>query len=525
MAFEKLAEIIFPNVEHDREYYIAKYPKRNLKEGARVTRYAPSPTGFQHIGGVFAALINERLASQSEGVFYLRIEDTDQKREVQGAIEDTISTMHNFGMDFSEGMTGQETSKGEYGPYRQSQRADIYNAFAKDLLLKGLAYPDFCTPEELNALREEQIANKITPGYYGEYAKYRNITEEEAIERINNGESYILRLKSPGNPENRVEFHDLIKGDISFPENNQDVVLIKGDGLPTYHFAHAIDDYLMRTTDVIRGEEWLSSTPKHVYLYEAFGWEPTTFVHLPNILNKEKKKLSKRHGDVAVEDFKKKGYLPEGLVNYVALVGWSPEDNQEIFSMEELENAFSIDRVSKSGGVFDTEKLNWVNQHYVKDADDSYLTDLAIPFLVEAGFITEEEAETKYEFIKGMVSVLKEKLQYVKEITEHANIFFGDTVELETEECREFLNLEHIPTLIDALEAKVEAAEVVDEAFVKAMFKEIQKEHGIKGKNLFMGSRIILTGQMHGPDLLKTMEVLGKETCLNRIKYVKNNVL
>ena len=181
MSFEKLAEIIFPNVEHDREYYIAKYPKRNLKEGARVTRYAPSPTGFQHIGGVFAALINERLASQSEGVFYLKIEDTDQKREVQGAIEDTISTMHNFGMDFSEGMTGQETSKGEYGPYRQSQRADIYNAFAKDLLLKGLAYPDFCTPEELNALREEQIANKITPGYYGEYAKYRNITEEEAI--------------------------------------------------------------------------------------------------------------------------------------------------------------------------------------------------------------------------------------------------------------------------------------------------------------------------------------------------------
>ena len=192
-------------------------------------------------------------------------------------------------------------------------------------------------------------------------------------------------------------------------------------------------------------------------------------------------------------------------------MGWSPEDNQEIFSMEELENAFSIDRVSKSGGVFDTEKLNWVNQQYIKDADDSYLTDLAIPFLVEAGFITEEEAETKYEFIKGMVSVLKEKLQYVKEITEHANIFFGDTVELETEECREFLNLEHIPTLIDALEAKVEAAEVVDEAFVKAMFKEIQKEHGIKGKNLFMGSRIILTGQMHGPDLPKTMEVLGKE--------------
>ena len=281
----------------------------------------------------------------------------------------------------------------------------------------------------------------------------------------------------------------------------------------------------MKITHVIRGEEWVSSTPKHVYLYEAFGWEAPTFVHLPNILNQEKKKLSKRQGDVGVEDFKKKGYLPEGLINYVALVGWSPEDNQEIFTMEELEKAFSVERVSKSGGVFDTEKLNWVNQHYIKDADDAYLTDLALPFLVEAGFITEEEATTKYKFLEGMVSVLKEKLQYVKEIAEHANIFFGNEVELETEGCREFLNLEHIPTLIDALLSKVENAEVVDEVFVKAMFKEIQKEHGIKGKNLFMGSRIVITGQMHGPDLPKTMEVLGKTNCLARIAYVKNNIL
>ncbi|MEQ8198517.1 MAG: glutamate--tRNA ligase family protein, partial [Clostridiaceae bacterium] len=224
MSFEKLADIIFKDVEHSPEYYIEKYPKRNLKEGAKVTRYAPSPTGFQHIGGVFAALINERLASQSEGIFYLRIEDTDQKREVQGAIDDTIATMHNFGMDFNEGMTGQESYKGEYGPYRQSQRADIYNTFAKDLLKKGLAYPCFCTPEELAELRERQVANKITPGYYGEYAKYRSITEEEALEKIENGEQYIIRLKSPGKPEKRVNFQDLIKGDISFPENNQDIV-------------------------------------------------------------------------------------------------------------------------------------------------------------------------------------------------------------------------------------------------------------------------------------------------------------
>ena len=207
------------------------------------------------------------------------------------------------------------------------------------------------------------------------------------------------------------------------------------------------------------------------------------------------------------------------------LVGWSPEENKEIFSMEELEQAFSIERVSKSGGVFDTEKLNWVNQHYMKDGDDEVLTALATPFLVEAGFVTEQEAEERHDFIKGMVSVLKEKLQYVKEITDHASIFFGDTVELETEECGEFLKLEHIPTLVDALIEKLSNMEVLDEASAKAMLKEIQKEHGIKGKNLFMGSRISLTGQMHGPDLNKIMEVIGKETCLKRLAYVKNNIL
>ena len=371
MSFEKLAEIIFPNVEHDREYYIAKYPKRNLKEGARVTRYAPSPTGFQHIGGVFAALINERLASQSEGVFYLRIEDTDQKREVEGAIEDTITTMHNFRMDFSEGMTGQETSKGEYGPYRQSERAEIYRTFAKDLLLKGLAYPDFCTPEELAALREEQIANKITPGYYGEYAKYRNITEEEAIERINNGESYILRLKSPGNIENRVEFHDLIKGDISFPENNQDVVLIKGDGLPTYHFAHAIDDYLMRTTDVIRGEEWLSSLPIHVQLFEVLGFERPNYAHIPTIMKQEggsKRKLSKRKdAEAAVSYYNEVGYPVVCVIEYLLnIVNSSYEEwRAENPCADYHEFVVHLDKMSKSGALFDLVKLNDVSKDVI----------------------------------------------------------------------------------------------------------------------------------------------------------------
>ncbi|MBW6411360.1 glutamate--tRNA ligase [Clostridium weizhouense] len=385
MSLEKLANIIFPDIDKTPEYYIQKYPKRNLKEGAVVTRYAPSPTGFQHIGGVFAALINERLASQSEGVFYLRIEDTDQKREVEGAIEDTIKTMHNFGMDFNEGMTGEETFKGEYGPYRQSQRAEIYKTFAKDLIAKGLAYPCFCTPEELSELREKQIAQKITPGYYGEYAKYRNLTPEEAIAKIEAGEKYILRLKSPGNIENRIEFYDLIKGDISFPENNQDIVLIKGDGLPTYHFAHAIDDSLMRTTHVIRGEEWLSSLPIHVQLFEVLGLERPEYAHIPTIMkndNGSKRKLSKRKdAEAAVSYYTEVGYPTVSVIEYLLNIINSTfeEWRAENPTVDYHEFQVALDKMSKSGALFDIVKLHDVSKNVIckMKADvvyDNYVT-------------------------------------------------------------------------------------------------------------------------------------------------------
>ena len=488
-------------------------------------RFAPSPTGFVHIGSLRTALYNYLFAKKMGGSYILRVEDTDQTRLVEGAIENMLEGMAWGGVNHDEGVildeNGNITQKGEYGPYIQSERLDIYKKYIEELLESGKAYYCFCTKERLDEVREKQKAAGETPKYDGHC---RDLTKEEVEAKLAEGIPYVIRLKLP--KDYVIKFTDLVRGETEFNTNDlDDQVLMKTDGFPTYHFAVVVDDHLMKITHVIRGEEWVSSTPKHVYLYEAFGWQAPTFVHLPNILNSEKKKLSKRHGDVAVEDFKKKGYLPEGLINYVALVGWSPEDNQEIFNSEELKQAFSIERVSKSGGVFDTEKLNWVNHHYIKEADDAYLTDLAIPFLVEAGFITEEDATAKYDFIKGMVAVLKEKLQYVKEITDHADIFFGNEVELETEECREFLALEHIPTLVDALEEKLSNADVVTEEFVKAMFKEIQKEHAIKGKNLFMGSRIALTGQMHGPDLPKTMEVLGKDICVNRIKFVKANLI
>ena len=389
-------------------------------------RFAPSPTGFVHIGSLRTALYNYLFAKKMGGKYILRVEDTDRTRLVDGAIENMLNAMKWAGVNHDEGVmldeNGNVVQKGEYGPYIQSERLDIYQQYIKELLDSGKAYYCFCTKERLDEVREKQKEAGETPRYDGHC---RDLTQEEIDAKIAAGEPYVIRLRLPEN--HVIKFTDLVRGETEFNTNDlDDQVLIKTDGFPTYHFAVVVDDHLMKITHVIRGEEWVSSTPKHVYLYEAFGWEAPKFVHLPNILNKEKKKLSKRHGDVAVEDFKKKGYLPEGLVNYVALVGWSPEENKEIFSMEELEQAFSIERVSKSGGVFDTEKLNWVNQHYMKDGDDDVLTKLAIPFIVEAGYVTAEEAEEKYNFLKSIVSLLKEKLHYVKEITDHISIFFGD---------------------------------------------------------------------------------------------------
>ncbi len=409
MSYKELAQLIYPNIDKTPEYYIEKYPKRELKEGAVVSRYAPSPTGFQHIGGVFSALIDERLATQSGGVFYLRIEDTDQKREVAGAIEDTIATMHDFGLDFHEGMTGDDTSKGNYGPYRQSQREEIYKTFAKDLIEKGLAYPCFCTPEELTELRERQVSQKITPGYYGEYAVCRNIAPSEAIERIKNGESYIIRLKSPGNPDNRVEFHDLIKGDISFPENNQDIVLIKGDGLPTYHFAHAIDDRLMSTTHVIRGEEWLSSLPIHLQLFEILGFDTPNYAHTPTIMKQDggsKRKLSKRKDpEASVSYYKESGYPVNAVIEYLVNIvnsgfeDWRAENPEK----DNREFHIALDKMSKSGALFDLVKLSDVSKEFISrmkaaDVYESY-TAWAVEFDKEMyALVTGNENMAKHIF-------------------------------------------------------------------------------------------------------------------------------
>ncbi|QIB27168.1 glutamate--tRNA ligase [Caloranaerobacter azorensis] len=486
-------------------------------------RFAPSPTGYLHIGGLRTALYDYIFAKNQGGKYILRIEDTDRTRYVEGAIENLIESLLWAGVVHDEGVfieNGKLVQKGKYGPYIQSERLDIYKKYVDELIEKGHAYYCFCSKERLDKIREEQKSKGLTPRYDGHC---RDITIEEAKKRIEAGEEYTVRLKLPPNKD--IKFKDLIRGEITINTNDlDDQVLLKSDGFPTYHLAVVVDDHLMKITHIVRGEEWLSSTPKHSFLYEVFGWEQPVYVHLPTVLNKNKKKLSKRHGDVAVGDFRKKGYLPEALVNYLALVGWSPEDNREILSMEELINEFSFDRVSKTGGVFDIDKLNWINGQYIRKSDVDRITKLAIPHLVEAGFINEDDVKNRYEWIKMIVSALQEKISYISEIVDKAEIFFKDKVEPENEEVVEVLKGEHVSGLIEAFEEELNSIDEIDEEFASSLFKKLQKKTGAKGKNLYMPIRAILTGQLHGPDLVKTILILGKQNILKRIEYVKKRL-
>ena len=547
MSFDKLADIIFPNIDKTPEYYVSKYPKRNLKEGAQVVRYAPSPTGFQHIGGVFSALIDSKLAKQSGGVFYLRIEDTDQKREIEGAIDDTIATMHKFGMDFDEGVTGQNSEKGEYGPYKQSQREEIYKAFAKDLIKKGLAYPCFCTPEELNELREKQVAEKLTPGYYGEFAKYRNLSPEEAIEKINNGENYVIRLKSPGNAEKRVEFVDLIKGETSFPENVQDIVIIKGDNLPTYHFAHAIDDRLMHTTIVLRGEEWLSSLPIHVQLFEVLGFDLPRYAHTPTIMKLEgssKRKLSKRKDpESAVTYYDEEGYPMASVIEYLLNIinstfeEWRAENPTVSYNDFEI----SLDKMSKSGALFDMVKLNDVSKDVIcrMKADEVY--NLYINW-------AKNHDKEMYDLVSSNEAMMKEVFNIEKEgpkprkdfakwkdVKEKVFFFFDELFDKETAENVEFpknIDLEEAKRIIEAYAKAYNFNDDKDLWFenLKTFATEIgytsDRKAFKKTPELFKGMvsdvagtiRSAIAHRTNTPDLHTIMQIMGEDKVKSRFE-------
>ncbi len=485
-------------------------------------RFAPSPTGYVHIGGLRTALYNYLFAKKHGGTYLLRIEDTDRTRLVEGAVEGMIEAMEWSGVVHEEGpilKDGKIVEIGDFGPYVQSERNHIYREHVQKLLDSGHAYHCFCSKERLDKVREEQKAAGKTPKYDG---FCRGITQEEAKKRIDNGEDYVIRLKMPEHTD--ITFDDMIRGTVTVNTDEiDDQVLIKTDGFPTYHLAVIVDDHHMGITHVVRGEEWLISTPKHIYTYEAFGWEAPKFVHLPVILNTNKKKLSKRQGDVAVEDFRKKGYLAEALINYVALVGWSPEDNQEIFSMDELIEKFSFERVSKSGGVFDIEKLNWVNNHYIKTKDLDFIVESCKPYVIEAGLMSEDELKQQSEWFYKIVELMRERFDTLMDITKYLPLFMGEDVNIEDDEARELISAEHVPQMLSLLAQKIDGLECMDAQSLKKAVKEVQKETGIKGKNLFMPIRIAVTGELHGPDLNEIMSIIGKDTVLKRLGAYSGN--
>ena len=485
-------------------------------------RFAPSPTGYVHIGGLRTALYNYLFARNQGGKFILRIEDTDRTRYVEGAIENMIKVLNWAGLDYDEGVfvdeNGKLTEKGDRGPYIQSDRVKqgIYQKYIEKLIEEGKAYYCFCSSERLDNLRNQQKADGMMPKYDG---LCRGVSLEEAKRRIANGEEHVVRLKLPANRD--IVFNDLIKGKLSINTNDiDDQVLIKSDGFPTYHFAVVVDDHLMGITHVIRGDEWVSSTPKHVYLYEALGWEAPTYVHLPTVLGKDKKKLSKRNADVAVEDFVKKGYTRDGLVNYVALVGWSPETNEEILGHDDLIKQFTFDRVSRSGGIFDEKKLDWVNAHYIKDMTDLELAEAIKPYLVEAGDIS---ADTKVEDLLHIANTFKPGLSRLSEITDHVGFIFKDhKSEGFYDEVKENLVSEDAKKVLEKLKEIIENEELTDE-LAQGIMKRIQKETGIKGKNLFMPARAALSGMPHGPEMNLLFTALGKERVLERLGFALNN--
>ena len=362
MDYKDLAELIFPNAK-DISYYEEKYPERNLPEGAIVTRFAPSPTGFVHIGGLYQALVAIECAKRTKGVFFLRVEDTDQKREVENGVTGIVNSLIDFDMEPDEGMISDTEEKGEYGPYKQSLRKEIYQAYAKYLISQGKAYPCFCTPEDGEEIRKKQEEAKIRPGYYGVWAKCRNLSVEEAIQKIKNGEQYIIRFKSPGREDRKIKHKDIIKGNVDFPENDLDIVIIKADGLPTYHFAHAVDDHLMHTTHVIRSDEWLSSVPLHLQLFQELGFKAPKYAHISPIMKNDnggKRKLSKRKDpEAAVEYYKKEGIPPLAVKEYLLNIANSTFENWRRANPEKSidEFDFQLNKMSVSGALFDMVKL------------------------------------------------------------------------------------------------------------------------------------------------------------------------
>lgn len=544
MDYKDLADLIFPNAK-DTSYYEEKYPRRDLKEGAIVTRYAPSPTGVVHIGGLFQCVVAIRMAKKTDGVFFLRIEDTDQKREIENGVTDIVSSLKSFGIEIDEGMTGQTEEKGIYGPYKQSLRKDIYESYAKSLIAQGKAYPSFETAEELEEMRKKQEAAKVRTGYYGVWATGRNLSVEESIEKIKSGVPYIIRLKSPGNEEKKIKHHDIIRGNIDFPENDQDIVIIKSDGLPTYHFAHAVDDHLMGTTLVVRGEEWLSSVPLHLQLFYMLGFKAPKYAHIPTIMKMDgesKRKLSKRKDpEAAVGFYKEEGIPREAVIEYLVNIANS---NFEIWRRQNPDKSidefdFQINKMGVSGALFDMVKMLDVSKNIISRYSAEEVYDKVYNWAKEYDEELAKMMEDK-EYTLKVLGIERGNAKPRKDISKWSDVKdsiiymyedkFYDTVEYnfgkisDKEEISKILKL-YIEKFYDSLDDKEtwfnkikDLAESIGYAReVKEFKKETEKWPGHVG-DISTVLRVALTGRQNTPDLYEIMQVLGEEIVVKRLE-------
>lgn len=551
MDNQKLADLLFPEVVNTPEYYEEKFPYRKLPNKAEVTRMAPSPTGFIHLGNLYSALADERIAHRNGGVFYLRIEDTDEKRKVDGAVETIINVLRYFDIEFDEGAGFDDTDpRNAYGPYFQRQRVEIYHTYAKSLVERGLAYPCFCTEEELDKVRAKQEEDKVLTGYYGEYATCRNLSYEEIEANIKAGKPYVLRLRSQGSPDKEITFVDAIKGEIKLPENIHDIVLLKKDGIPTYHFAHTIDDHLMRTTTVVRGGEWLASAPIHYELFHLLGFKMPAYAHTAHLMKFDeetggKRKLSKRKDpELSLDYYRKDGYHPYTMKVYLlTLLNSNFEEWHEKFPDKDInEFPFSVEKMNQSGALFDKDKLHNICKNELSKLSEEELYDFLYdwakenePENVEKWFGDREKMLQILRLYMGVGAKRRRKdLMYAKQIFELISYFFDGESAEEMDEFK--LDEDMVSKILKSYLAKYDHNDDNSVWFNK--LKEIADEHGFasdmkaykanpenfKGNvsDIAEAVRIAVTGRANTPDLWTIVHIMGEEQMTERIKkYIK----
>jgi len=469
------------------------------------TRFAPSPTGFLHVGGLRTALYNYLLSKKEGGTFVLRIEDTDQSRKVDGAVQNIIDTLEWAGLHYDEG-PGRE---GDYGPYIQSQRVNLYQKYAHQLVEEEKAYYCFCSPERLKKVREKQLAAKLTTSYD---RHCRDLPKKEIAGKLKQGEQHVIRMKVP--LEGELTFADIIRGEVTIAHKIlDDQVILKSDGYPTYHLAVVVDDHCMKISHVIRGEEWLSSTPKHVILFNHFGWEVPQFAHLPLLLNPDKSKLSKRQGDVAVEDYRRKGYLKEALVNFVAFLGWNPGDERELFTLEELSKEFSLERVGNSGAVFNIEKLDWLNFEHLRKKPDAEVLQILKDQLAQSGFGGKNYSDA---YLLNVISAMRERVTFVKDFIEKSPYFF-QAPSLYDEDVKKKRWKQESPAQLKELAEEFSHLENPKKEDYEAALHRAAAAMKASNSDLIHPLRLAVSGVGSGPGLFDILFVLGKEETIRRI--------